>query len=295
MPLRGIRILDLSRLLPGPYATQLLRDLGATVTKIENLETGGDPLRHYAPRCADGNSAMFHALNRGKHSVALPFRSDTSAGKIRSLLSDADVLVESFRPGTFEKLLGISSAEELLRAFPRLVLVRLSGYGSGDGGGDSGGSSRGMAGHDLNFAATAGLLDMAAVRGAPLPVQFADLAGGAWPAALQIVAALYRRDAAPPAACAADSAQEGGGSAAARAEGDGRSDDQWRERLVDVKMVAGAHSGLALPLARRAQSGERVGGGRDFLTGNYAAYAVYHTLCGGHLAIAALEPHFWSA
>ena len=277
-PLRGIKVLDLSRLLPGPYATQLLVDLGATVTKIENSQTGGDPLRYYAPICSDGNGAMFHAVNRGKNSVALPFRgpgSDTTRAEIQCLMSDADVVVESFRPGTFERLIGMSTGD-LLRANPRLVLARLSGYGSG-GGGRGSRRGEGDIGHDLNFTAAAGILDMSPVRGAPLPVQVADLAGGSWPAALQIVAALYRRD------CRGAIGT------------DAMAEEHWKERLVDVKMALGAHSMLALPLARHAASGERVGGGSDFLAGGAAPYGVYIAQCGGHVALAALEPHFWRA
>jgi hypothetical protein len=189
-PLAGVRILDLSRLLPGPYCTQLLADLGATVTKFENLDTLGDPLRHYPPLASDGNSAMFHALNRGKRSVALPFRDPSTPAKVEALLRETDVLVESFKPGTLESLLGRQDIADLLRDFPNLVVCRLSGYGQQ--------CSDDVGGHDLNFVAAAGVLGMAkkkgSDRGKPLPVQWADLAGGAWPAALQIVAALYKRD-----------------------------------------------------------------------------------------------------
>jgi alpha-methylacyl-CoA racemase len=302
--LKNVQVLDLSRLLPGPYATQLLVDLGAQVTKLENSETGGDPLRHSEPLCADGNGAMFHALNRGKRSVALPFRDAGTPAKIQKLLADVDVLVESFRPGTLETLLGVSGAEELLEQHPHLVLARISGYGAGPDGGSGGSGGSGdppPVGHDLNFCANAGVLDMAAVRGWPPPMQFADFAGGAWPTALQIVAALYHRDASRAALAALE---EGGEEEEEEEREEERSATKraaaraalgsWRDRLVDVKMALGAHAALTLPMARRAASGEAVGGGADFLAGGeIASYAVYYTLCGGHIAIAALEPHFW--
>ena len=113
---------------------------------------------------------------------------------------------------------------------------------------------------------------------APHQVQFADLAGGAWPAALQAVAALYRRDA----ASAGDAAATG-------------NEAPWADRLVRVNMAAGAHAALTLPLARRAASGEAVGAGRDLLTGPSAAYGVFRTAGGGWLAVGALEEHFWRA
>ena len=83
---------------------------------MENLDAGGDPLRHYSPKAADGTSAMFHSINRGKGSIALPFRDPAvTQPALVALLEEADVLVESFRPGTLEKLLGIASEEDLLR------------------------------------------------------------------------------------------------------------------------------------------------------------------------------------
>ena len=146
-PLKGVRILDLSRLLPGPYATQLLRDLGASVTKVEDASAGGDPLRHYEPRASDGTSAMFHAINRGKGSVSLPFRDPATRDALRRMVGESDVVVESFRPGTLEAMLGVASSAELLETHRRLVLVRLSGYGP----------HRSEPGHDLNFMAAAGV------------------------------------------------------------------------------------------------------------------------------------------
>lgn len=109
----------------------------------------------------------------------------------------------------------------------------------------------------------------------PLPVQFADLAGGSWPAALQIVSALYQRD--------KHIQSNNTDSIAANID----------ERLIEVKMAVGAHGALVLPLARRSVSGENVGGGKDFLTNNNALYGVFETRCGGHVAVGCLEAHFW--
>jgi len=250
--LDGVRVLDLSRLLPGPFATQLLCDLGAEVIKVEDPQ-GGDYLRWTPPLLADGTSVLFHALNRGKQSVALDLKSDEGRAVFLRLCEGADVVVEGFRPGVLDKL-GLGPA--LLRArFPRLVICSISGFGQS-------GVLRHRAGHDVNYIARAGALALMKTP-ALLPVQVADLAAGAWPAAMQICAALVGR------------ARTGDGA------------------LIDVDMTAGVTGLLAMLLARVAV-GERVDGGRDLLVGKVPCYDVYAT-ADGHLAVGALEPRFWAA
>lgn len=102
----------------------------------ENSEVGGDPLRHYPPFAKDGQSAMFHSINRGKGSVALPFRSPNTHITLNDMIQHTDVIVESFRPGTLEKLLKINTVNDLLEANPKLVVVRITGFGEecNDGG-----------------------------------------------------------------------------------------------------------------------------------------------------------------
>lgn len=250
-PLAGVKVLDLSRLLPGPYCTLLLADLGADVVRVED-EKGGDLIRYLPPLCEDGQSAVFHALNRGKRSVALNLRSDEGRAAVRALAARADVLLESFRPGVLERM-GLEPAA-LHEQNPGLVVCRISGYGQT-------GPDRLRAGHDLDYCARAGVLGM---MGEPraLPVQVADLAGGSWPAALQIVAALYARS----------------------TTGQGA--------VIDVSMTEGAHSLLVMPLARHGAGGEQVGQGRDVLVGSVPCYDVYPTQ-DGWLAVGALEPKFW--
>jgi crotonobetainyl-CoA:carnitine CoA-transferase CaiB-like acyl-CoA transferase len=114
----------------------------------ENSEVGGDPLRHYPPFAKDGQSAMFHSINRGKGSVALPFRDPETHLKLNELIKSTDVLVESFRPGTLEKLLKIKHVNELLENNPNLIVVRITGFGNGCS----------DPGHDINFMASAGVL-----------------------------------------------------------------------------------------------------------------------------------------
>ena len=251
-PLAGVRVLDLSRLLPGPFCTQLLADLGAEVIKVEDPQ-GGDYLRWTPPLLDDGTSVLFHALNRGKKSVTVDLKSADGASQFRKLLGSADVVVESFRPGVMEKL-GFSPVS-MLREFPRLVICSISGYGQQ-------GPLRLRAGHDINYVARSGAY---ALMASPvvLPVQVADLAAGAWPAAMQICAALVGR------------ASNGKGA------------------VVDVSMRDGVTGLLSMVLARTLV-GEDVAGGRDLLVGAVPCYGIYAT-SDGFLSVGALEPKFWEA
>jgi crotonobetainyl-CoA:carnitine CoA-transferase CaiB-like acyl-CoA transferase len=167
-PLDGVRVLDLSRLLPGPYATLVLSDLGADVVKIEDPDPG-DYLRDVSP-------GMFAALNRGKRSAALDLKSPAGTAALGHLTKSADVLVESFRPGVLERLLPPPWPE-------RLIVCRISGFGQT-------GPWRDRAGHDIGYLAIAGVI--ARNRGVPA-VQLADLFGGAQQAVVAILAALIER------------------------------------------------------------------------------------------------------
>ncbi len=179
MLLDGVRVLDLSRLLPGAYCTQLLQAHGAQVTKIE--PPGGDPIR-----ALPGGAAYFDALHRGKQLMRLDLRTDTGRDALRRLIVDADVLVEGFRPGVMERLeLGYPA---LVAINPALVYCAITGYGSS-------GSMARRAGHDLNYLARSGALSLMPLReGAPaIPgLQVADLAGGLQ-AAFLVAAALASR------------------------------------------------------------------------------------------------------
>ena len=176
LPLSGVRVLDLSRHLPGPYVTAALADLGASVVKIEELEVG-DPTRGMAPAVADGTDSALHAwLNRGKKSVALDLKSKDGLAIVKSMAAKSDVLVESFRPGVMKRL-GLDPPR-LKRLAPKLLYVSLSGYGL------NGPRSR-RATHDLNVAGEAGLLS----GGASIsPGLVADTAAGL----LTLVAILAR-------------------------------------------------------------------------------------------------------
>lgn len=255
LPLAGVRVLDLSRLLPGPYATLVLADLGAEVVKLED-PCGGDYLRHLAPLGGAAPGA-FLALNRNKRSLALDLKAAGGAAVLRRLVRSFDVLVESFRPGVLDRL---GAGQAALRAEnPRLVVCAVSGYGQD-------GPYRELAGHDINYCAIAGALALNGPPDAPLPfgVQPADVAGGAWVAVAGILAALHRR--------------------AATGEGG----------VVDVSMTDGVLGMLALPLGQAWARGAPLRRGEELLSGAAACYRTYRTRDGRFVALGALEPKFFA-
>ncbi|RAL21836.1 CoA transferase [Lujinxingia litoralis] len=255
-PLSGVRVLDLSRLLPGPFATLLLADLGAEVIKIEDPQVG-DYARYYPP-LVDGVGALYASINRNKRSLALDLKSSRGRSVVRQMLGQVDVLVESYRPGVLARL-GLAP-QELRESFPELIICSISGFGQT-------GPARERAGHDLNFLARAGLLGQNAAAGQSPVVpgfQLADLAGGALYAALGITAALYGRE----------RGKEGA----------------W----LDISMTEGALS-LVAPLVAMQAAGDPVRPGAGLLSGGLPCYRLYPTADGRHLAVAALEPKFWEA
>ncbi len=259
-PLLDIRVLDLSRLIPGPFATLVLADLGATVDKVE--EPGqGDYLRHLPPQVAGDNcpvwGAAFGMLNRGKRSAILDLKRPEAQAVLRSMIGTYDVLFEQFRPGVLARL-GLDP-HVLRKEHPRLVICSLTGYGQT-------GPLAKRAGHDLNYLARAGLLGAQGPADARPEVpgfQLADISGGMW-SVIGILAALRHRD----------------------RTGEGA----W----LDVAMSEGT-----LPFATTsfaaACAGEPGVRGDETLTGGIAPYQTYATKDGRAVALAALEPKFWMA
>ncbi len=184
-PLKGLRILDFTTLLPGPFGTQMLADLGAEVVRIES-PARADIVRQLQPQVA-GQSAAFHTLNRGKKSLALNLKQKQATAIIEQLLADYDVLIEQFRPGVMAKLgLGYQQLQAL---HPRLIYCSITGYGQD-------GPLAARAGHDINYLARSGLssyLGRAGQGPLPLPTQVADIAGGGQNAVIAILAALFER------------------------------------------------------------------------------------------------------
>lgn len=247
--LNGLRVLDLSRLLPGPYCTLALAQLGAEIIKIEE-PNGGDYARQLAPE-------LFNIVNRGKQSITLDLRKTEDVERFKALVCDADVVLESFRPGVMEQL--GCGYETLKNINPRLVYASLTGYGQT-------GPYAHRPGHDLNYLGYAGVLDQTGNSGkrpAMSNVQIADLAGGAQNCAIGILAAVM----------------------GARESGQGC----W----VDIAMLDGALALQSMALATHHRHGSSSPRGKDMLTGALANYNVYRCRDGKYLAVGSLEPKFF--
>ena len=268
LPLAGIRVLDLSRLLPGGFCSLLLADFGADVLKVE--DTGmGDYIRwsppYYEGAHESARSALFLSLNRNKRSIRLDLKNERGREALLRLVREYDVVLESFRPGVLDRL-GVGY-ERMREENPGLVYCAISGYGQD-------GPKRDASGHDMNYLGLIGLLGLTGERGGP-PVQsagqIADLGGGALMAAFGIMAALRERDGGGP---GSDSPGSGEG------------------QLVDVSMADGALSWLAMVAATYFADGAVPHRGDLPLAGSLVCYRPYEC-SDGWVTLGALEPKFW--
>jgi alpha-methylacyl-CoA racemase len=254
-PLAGIRILDLTRLLPGPVATMHLADMGAEVIKIEDPVIGD-----YARSMGHVKNKLSHffiAVNRGKQFLKLDLKDPGQREEFLSLVETADVVVESFRPGVMEKL-GVGWSV-LKQRNPKLVMCAISGYGQD-------GPFAQFAGHDINYCGYAGMLDQnAGADGAPAlsNLQVGDLLGGSQSAVQGILAALL-------------GVKMGGNGC-----------------LVDVSMTDAVLTHNIMPLVAVNNFGKPALPGRDLTTGGVPCYNVYRTSDGRYMAVGALELKFW--
>lgn len=254
-PLEGVRVLDLTRLLPGPLATLALADLGARVDKLEDPGPG-DYLRHMPPQ-RDGVNGAFLALNRDKRAGVLDLKKPEGAAALLRLARSYDVLIESFRPGVLARL-GLGY-ERLLQENPRLIVCAITGYGQD-------GPLVERAGHDLNYLARAGVLGVTGPANGPPSVfgaQVADVAGGSLWAVSAILAALFARE------------------------------RTGRGQVLDVAMCEGAIPLAAFAFGAVVAEGKGAARGEHFLDGGIAPYNTYETLDHKHVALGALEPKFW--
>jgi alpha-methylacyl-CoA racemase len=256
-PLEGVRILDLTRLFPGPLATMMLGDLGAEVIKVEDPRSG-DLTRHWPP-LKGGIGRGFLALNRSKLSFTVNLKDPRGRDLFLKLAEKSDVVVEGFRPGVIDRL-GIGYPQ-LRQVRDDIILCSISGYGQD-------GPYRDRAGHDINYCARTGVLGLTGVRNGPpmiLGVQVGDVTGGTWQALAGILGALFQR------------------------ERTGRG--QW----LDIAMTEGALTTAALMLAN-AVIGEPIPKrGEAPLAGGYPGYGVFETADGCFLSVGGLEPHFFDA
>jgi alpha-methylacyl-CoA racemase len=262
-PLAGIRVIDLTRLLPGPLATRHLVELGAEVIKIEGPAEQGqdDPTRHMGRSrddiAADRPSMGFRMLNAGKQMLRLDLRDAAGRDALLAMLPAADVLIEGFRPGVMQRL-GLGWPV-LHAANAKLVVCAISGYGQ-----NSVWSQR--AGHDINYIAMAGVLEQIASADGAIAIpnfQIGDLLGGAQAALAGVLAALV----------------------AAQRSGQGR--------FVDVSMAHEVMRHNVLAAATLATRGRLPAPGRDLLSGGAPCYGAYLTSDARHVAVGALELKFW--
>ncbi len=259
--LAGLKVLDLTRLLPGGFCSLLLADFGADVIKVE--DTGmGDYVRwsppYYEGADQTARGALFLALNRGKRSIRIDLKTEQGKQVLLRLSRDADVLLESFRPGVLDRL-GVGY-ERLREVNPGLVYCAITGYGQD-------GPNRDRSGHDMNYLALNGLLGLTGEPDGP-PVQaagqIADLGGGALMGAIGVLIALRERE------------QSGLG------------------QLVDCSMFDGSLSWLAMVAADMLATGKPPRRGALQLAGSLTCYRPY-ACADGYVTLGALEPKFWSA
>jgi len=253
-PLSGIRVLDLSLQLPGPFCTMMMADYGADVVKIDEPEP-----RVRNPFAAEdpGTGPLDRYLNRGKRSVTLNLKSAEGQGIFRKMAAAADVVVEGFRPGVVKRL-GVGY-ETLSEANPGLVYCSISGYGQT-------GPMRDAAGHDVNYLSYAGILGLSGRPGEPpalLPVQVGDVYGGSMMALSGILMALLSRQ------------RTGKGA--------------W----LDISMTDGSAASLAIPASNLLGGGIPQERGALPLTGMLPCYDAYRCADGEYVSLGALEPWFW--
>jgi alpha-methylacyl-CoA racemase len=270
LPLSGIRVLDLSRLLPGGFCSLLLADFGADVLKVE--DTGAGDYIRWAPPYYEGaddsaKSAMFLSLNRNKRSIRIDLKSEAGREVLLRLAREYDVVLESFRPGVLDRL-GVGY-ERMREENPGLVYCAISGYGQT-------GPKRDASGHDMNYLGLIGLLGLTGegdeVGGHPTQAagQIADLGGGALMGAFGILAALRERDGGP--------GKPGSG----------------QGQFVDVSMADGALSWLAMVAGQYFADGVVPKRGEQLLAGSVVCYRPYEC-ADGWVSLGALEPKFWQA
>ncbi len=242
--LTGVKVIDLSRLLPGPYCSMVLADHGADVIAVEDKRFMAD-------------NFFLSTVNRNKRHMCLNLKTEKGKEIFRKLIADADILIEGFRPGVVDKL-GVDY-EAVCNINPRIIYCSISGYGQS-------GPGRNLAGHDVNYLARSGVLDLIGSKDTPpvIPgVQIADIAGGSMNAVAGILMALYARE---------------------------RTD---KGQYVDISMTDGAMSLLFLPLFMKQTSGQLPDRGNWMLSHRYACYNTYQTRDGRYIALGAVENRFW--
>jgi len=251
--LSGIRVLDLSLFLPGPYCTVILADFGAEVIKVEPPR--GEGLRWYPPFLENDESAYFFAFNRNKKSLTLDLRSSRGKEIFLELCQEADVIVEGFRPGVTRQM-GIDY-ESVSQLNEQLIYCSITGYGQDSPMGDE-------PGHDINFQAVAGTLDICGIERPVLPgIPIGDVGGGTFPALSSILLALIARG------------------------------KTGKGQYIDISMADSLFFYLPIVMANSWGMDQPAGRGEFNLSGSYGNYAVYETKDHKFVSLGALEQKFW--
>jgi crotonobetainyl-CoA:carnitine CoA-transferase CaiB-like acyl-CoA transferase len=254
-----MRVIDLTRLLPGDFATWVLADLGAEVIKVE--DTGGGDYMRWSPPMAGHSSAMFWALNRGKRCIRLDLKQEAGRDVMLRLVDTADALVEGFRPGVMDRL-GLGY-EAMSARNHSLVYCAITGYGQD-------GPYAQRAGHDLGYNSLAGLQGVTGTADGELAIpgfQIADLGAGGMGGALSVVSALLMRE----------------------------RDPERNGSFLDVSMFDGVSAIVSPHVAGVLAEGGNADPGRMPLNGGFPCYRLYRAADGRWMALAALEPKFWRA
>ncbi len=254
-PLAGLKVLDFSGLLPGPFATMMLADLGADVLRVES-PTRPDLVRHMPPQSSDGNSAAHGYLNRSKRSIAIDLKTPQGLEIVQRLVKEYDIVIEQFRPGVMDRL-GVGY-EALSAINPGLIYCSITGYGQT-------GPYKLRAGHDMNYLAIAGVLGYNGRKStgpAPIAVQVADVAGGSCHAVIGVLAAVLHRG----------------------KTGEGQ--------YIDVSMTDAAFSLHALTAPSALMGGEQPALESTQLNGG-SFYDCYETADGRHFSVGGIEPQFF--
>lgn len=253
-PLEGVRVLDFSTLLPGPLAGLILAEAGAEVIKVERPQ--GEDMRYFVPKWGQA-SVLFELLNRGKKSLAVDLKDENQLAAVKKLVLGADIVLEQFRPGVMDRLgLGFEACKAIN---PKIIYCAITGYGQE-------GPKAAAAGHDLNYIGDTGLLALS--YGDPVqptlpPALIADIAGGSFPAVINILLALIQRD------------RTGEGS------------------KIDIAMTDAMFTFSYWALAEGQTQGAWPEAGKGLLTGATPRYHVYQTKDGRHVTAAPLEQRFW--
>ncbi len=254
-PLQDVRIVDFTRLYPGPFGTQLLGDLGADVIKVED-KNSPDYIRLFPP-LFNKEGAGYMAVNRNKRSFAIDMKSEKGKKLFFKLVEKSDVVVEQYRPGIMEKMgLGYDKAKEVN---PKIIYCSITGFGQ------TGPYSQ-IPGHDLNYMGLAGITDLIGVKDGPpvVPgIQIADVAGGGLMSVIGILSALAARN------------------------------RTGRGQHIDVSMFDGILPFMGINYSYHLATGETLERGNTFLSGALLCYNVYRTKDNKYMTLGALEQKFW--